>query len=177
MIAPDHEIRLLCEAGLLTPYSPELVNPASVDVRLGANVMIESAQSPALVRLNLAATHHTEADPFLLKPGQFILAETLEVLNVPASHALQFMLKSSRARQGLEHLMAGYVDPGFFGSVLTLELHNSRQLHAIPLWPGMRIGQLVCHRMTSPPTRTYALTGHYNRCLTVCATPPTAAAA
>ena len=67
---------------------------------------------------------------------------------------------------------SGYIDPGFFGSVLTLELHNSRQLQCIPLWPGMRIGQLICHAMTSPPTRTYALTGHYNRCPTVCASPP-----
>jgi dCTP deaminase len=77
------------------------------------------------------------------------------------------MLKSSRAREGLEHLMAGYCDPGWHGSVLTLELHNSRQLWPQLLWPGMKIGQMVFHRMSDLPLRSYAQTGRYNGHATV----------
>jgi dCTP deaminase len=58
--------------------------------------------------------------------------------------------------------MAGYCDPGWNGSQLTMELHNSRQLHPVGLWPGMRIGQMVFHRMSASPLRDYAQTGRYN---------------
>jgi dCTP deaminase len=81
--------------------------------------------------------------------------------------AAQFMLKSSRAREGLEHLMAGYCDPGWHGSVLTLELHNSRQLWPVGLWPGMKIGQIVFHLMAERPVCSYAQTGRYNLDTTV----------
>jgi dCTP deaminase len=72
------------------------------------------------------------------------------------------VLKSSRAREGLEHLLAGYCDPGWHGSRLTLELHNSRRFHNIPLWPGMKIGQMVFHVIAGTPERTYRETGRYN---------------
>lgn len=161
MILADHEIHARCEAGMVAPFDPALVNPASLDVRLGNRILIESAVSPELVPLSLA--DHSEAEPFLLLPGQFVLAQTLETFSLPEDIAAQFVLKSSRAREGLEHLLAGYCDPGWHGSVLTLELHNSRQLHSIPLWPGKRIGQMVFHRMSQPPERSYAAVGRYNR--------------
>jgi dCTP deaminase len=58
--------------------------------------------------------------------------------------------------------MAGYCDPGWHGSRLTLELHNSRRFHNIALWPGMKIGQMVFHVIAGTPERTYAVTGRYN---------------
>ena len=145
---------------MVSPYDPALVNPASLDVRLGATLLIESAARPELVPYPLQ--DHTEAEPYLLRPGQFVLAQTAETFNLPDTIAAQFMLKSSRARSGLEHLMAGYCDPGWHGSVLTLELHNSRQLHPVALWPGMKIGQMVFHLMHQVPVRSYAVTGRYN---------------
>lgn len=160
MILADRDIRNLCEAGMVTPFDPELLNPASLDVRLGDLLLIETVQGPDLVPYPLS--RHTEQNPYLLVPGQFALAQTVETFNLPSHVAAQFMLKSSRARSGLEHLMAGYCDPGWHGSVLTLELHNSRQLHPVALWPGMKIGQMVFHRMQSVPTRDYSVTGRYN---------------
>ena len=160
MIIPDHMIHTLCQGGMVTPYDEKLVNPASLDVRLGSTLLIESVQSPALVPYPLEG--HTEANPYLLAPSQFCLAQTVETFSLPNTIAAQFMLKSSRAREGLEHLMAGYCDPGWNGSVLTLELHNSRQLHPVALWPGMRIGQMVFHQMQATPTLSYRTTGRYN---------------
>jgi dCTP deaminase len=160
MILSDHEIRHLClTCDLVTPFDPELINPASIDVRLGDTLLIESAQSRELVPYPLH--QHTEQNPYELKPGQFCLGQTVETFNLPEYIAAQFMLKSSRARDGLEHLMAGYCDPGWHGSVLTLELHNSRQLHTLPLWPGMKIGQMKLYRMSAIPERSYAVTGRY----------------
>ena len=79
-----------------------------------------------------------------------------------AMYAANFALKSSLARAGFEHLLAGFIDPGFSNSVLTLELKNARKMHPVPLWPGMRIGQVVWHRMTSSPNVSYRYSGRYN---------------
>jgi dCTP deaminase len=160
-ILADWEIVALCEGGMVTPFERELVNPASLDVRLGGTLLIESVSSPE-AWCPYPLHQHTEAKPYLLVPGQFVLAQTVETFHLPTNIAAQFMLKSSRARSGLEHLMAGYCDPGWSGSVLTLELHNSRQLHPVALWPGMKIGQMVFHRMSETPLRDYRVTGRYN---------------
>jgi dCTP deaminase len=161
----DWQIAEQCRAGMVTPFDPELVNPASLDVRLGRHIRLESSMSPELVLDDLG--FWDEEAPYMLKPGQFILAETMETFHLPDTIAAQFMLKSSRAREGLEHLMAGYCDPGWHGSKLTLELHNSRQLHPVAIWPGMKIGQMVFHQMSQAPLRSYAETGRYNNHTTV----------
>jgi dCTP deaminase len=163
VILSDLEIRARCQAGMVTPFDPALVNPASLDVRLGPRIRIESATSTELILLDLEREGWDDQTPYMLRPGQFILAETIETFHLPDDVAAQFMLKSSRAREGIEHLMAGYCDPGWHGSKLTMELHNSRQLHPVAIWPGMKIGQLVFHQMSQAPERSYAVTGRYNR--------------
>ena len=161
MIIPDHEIARLCkQAAMVLPYNPDLQNPASLDVLLGDRLMIEVEDRPELQILGIS--HHTQADPYWLAPGEFCLAETQEIFNLPDHIAAVFVLKSSRAREGLEHLLAGYCDPGWHGSRLTLELHNSRRFHNIALWPGMKIGQMVFHLISGKPERSYRQTGRYN---------------
>jgi len=160
----DWQITSLCESGMVTPFLPELINPASLDVRLGDMLLIESAESPELVPYPLK--RHTVEDPYWLVPGQFVLGHTQEYVRVPNHLSAQFSLKSSRAREAIEHLLAGWIDPGFHG-VITLELVNSRQLHRVPLWPGMRIGQLTFFEMSAVPLRGYAETGRYHLAETV----------
>ncbi len=157
-ILPDYEIFCLARKGLVEPFHQEMINPASLDVRLGENILIEQPESPEYVPHSIAG--HTKEEPFMLQPHEFILAETFECFSVPNVVAGQLALKSSRAREGIEHLMAGYVDPGFKGR-LTLELQNARSMHAVPLWPGMRIGQIVFHKMSLLPNKDYSVTGRY----------------
>ena len=164
MILSDWQITARALGGMIIPFDAALVNPASLDVRLGDTLLIESAEGPELAPYPLH--QHTQENPYLLRPGQFVLAHTIETFNLPDNIAAQFMLKSSRAREGIEHLLAGYADPGFHG-VMTLELVNSRQLHPVALWPGMKIGQMVFHQMAGIPQRSYAVTGRYNGDATV----------
>ena len=158
MILPDIEILSLVRRDLVTPFDPELVNPASLDVRLGENLLVEEPKVPALLPWSIAGA--TQEEPFLLQPHQFVLAETLEEFKLPDCIAGQLALKSSRAREGIEHLLAGYIDPGYCGR-LTLELQNARMMHPVALWPGMRIAQIVFHRMTMLPSKDYSHTGRY----------------
>ena len=157
-ILPDYEIFCLARKGLVEPFDQEMINPASLDVRLGENILIEQPESPEFVPHSIAG--HTKEEPFMLQPHEFVLAETFECFSVPNVVAGQLALKSSRAREGIEHLMAGYVDPGFKGR-LTLELQNARAMHAVALWPGMRIGQIVFHKMSLLPNKDYSVTGRY----------------
>jgi dCTP deaminase len=157
---PDFEIYDLCERhAMVVPFDPELVNPASIDVLLGDRLMVEVEDRPELQILGIS--HHTQADPYWLAPGEFCLAETREIFNLPDFIAAQFVLKSSRAREGLEHLLAGFCDPGWHGSRLTMELSNARRFHSIAIWPGMKIGQMVFQEMDGIPTRSYSQTGRY----------------
>ena len=142
-----------------------MINPASIDVRLGSYLMVESIYSPELVRINIS--DKTEDDPFMLQPGEFCLAETVELFNIPDDISCEFKLKSSRAREGFQHALAAWIDPGFNSSRLTLELKNLRLHHALALHPGKRIGQVIFHEMSNVPLRSYRETGHYNNHLTV----------
>ena len=161
MILNDLEIERLCkEQAMVLPFSPDQLNPASYDVRLGDQIMIESVASPDFVRTPING--FTKENPWLLGPGQFCLASTEELLNMPEDVAGQFALKSSRGREGYSHALSAFIDPGFHGSRLTLELHNIRQVHPIPLYPGMLIGQIVFHRMFATPLVSYKKKGHYN---------------
>lgn len=161
MILHDAEIERLCkEEAMILPYEPEQLNPASYDVRLSDQLMIESVATKEFIRTPI--TKFTKENPWLLRPGQFCLGCTEELLNMPEDVAGQFALKSSRGREGYSHALSAFIDPGFHGSRLTLELHNIRQVHPIPLYPGMLIGQIVFQKMLDTPLVSYKQKGHYN---------------
>lgn len=168
LLLADHQIRELClTKGMVVPYNEELLNPASLDVTLGTTLLVEVEHTPELQPLGIG--HYTQESPYLLAPGEFVLAQTSEMFNIPENVCAQFILKSSRAREGIEHLLAGFADAGFNNSVLTLELQNARRLHSVAIWPGMKIGQLVFMEMSALPEVSYAVKGHYNSDRTVMA--------
>lgn len=152
---------------MIEGYSDDLINPASLDVRLGSHLMIEVADTKDFV--NVGISHRTEKNPYRLMPGEFCLAETEEIFHIPDSICAQFVLKSSRAREGYENLLAGWIDCGYSGSRLTLELVNARRHWDLPLYPGMKIGQIVFFKMSSIPVNSYSKVGRYNGDLKVSA--------
>ena len=160
MILSDTEIHDLIQSGMVRHCQPEQINPASLDLRLGNLIMLESVQGHQMIPLDISG--YTVDHPYELVPGQFILAQTVEVFNMPEDIAGLFFLKSSRAREGYENLHAGYADPGWHGSALTLELKNARQLQPLPIYPELKIGQMVLFRMSAKPALSYAQVGHYN---------------
>jgi dCTP deaminase len=161
MILSDTEIEdLIATQGMVQGHDPELINPASLDLRLGNLIMLESVQNHQMIPLEIS--RYTPEHPYQLVPGQFVLAQTVETFNMPEDVAGLFFLKSSRAREGYENLHAGYADPGWHDSTLTLELKNARQLQSLPIYPGLKIGQMVFFRMSQRPAVSYAVTGHYN---------------
>jgi dCTP deaminase len=156
----DFQIRQLArQAGLIEPYEPDQQNPASYDVRLGSTILVEQrASTPGGEEWRTVDISERE---YWLKPGEFVLAHTEELVRIPVDLECIFQLKSSRGREGYEHALAGYIDPGFTGQV-TLELTNLRQYKALPLKAGLLIGQLRFSKVDEAPHRPYSLTGRYN---------------
>lgn len=162
MILADITIRKLVESGRLVidPYDPELVQPASYDVRLGREFR---------AMRNSTATHIDpfepsgelmelvplgDSDQFVLHPGEFALAHTSERFVFPDDVVGVVNGKSSLGRLGLLiHATAGYVDPCFEGSVV-LELSNVSTLPII-LRPGMKVAQIVFQQMDRAAERPY----------------------
>lgn len=96
--------------------------------------------------------------PFVLYPGMFILAYSHEWFGTKPNTNLawQFLLKSTSARNGLDHNLAGFVETGYF-SPLCFELYSHTPLE---LRFGDLIGQAVLHT-TTDRTVDYSIKGSY----------------
>lgn len=165
------ELRNLVDLGVVTGVPSGNINGASIDVTLNDLFFVEQSlvESGYMVHLahkqtpNMIPMRPEPGSGLILMPGQFCLAATREIFNLPNYIALEFKLKSSVARAGLNHLMAGWGDPTWHGSALTLELKNELAHHALVLEPGMKIGQVVFWKGEEVPTHaTYAVRGQYN---------------
>ena len=169
MLLSYNELIVLQETGVIENSDPGHVNGASIDVTLGPVVLCERvAVEHSVVYLKKKAAprmfqRDISTNGIVLAPGDFILAETEQVFNLPPNVAAEFKLKSSAARAGLQHALAGWCDPGWHGSVLTLELTNATRHHYLHLEAGMKIGQMIFYRVTPVPTEaSYAVRGQYN---------------
>lgn len=162
---------------IINNIKPEQINSSSIDITLGDKIMVENMtkyyMSEKVVNLkNRDPLEMTTVDiskkPFHLRPGEFILAQSEQIFNLPYNISAEYKLKSSMARIGLEHMNAGWCDAGWNGSVLTLEFKNMTRNHVIQLDAGVAIGQVVFFEHEPvPPERSYAMRGRYNSDLTV----------
>ena len=168
MIWNDTMLKNWAQYGGVAPYEPSLVNPASIDLRLGHNVRIPRQRWGMLWGEPIGRKTPADAlwcDPakfetFVLMPGQFALFHSLEYTSIPSTAAAQLFSKSSSGRIGLEHLHAGWADPGFHGQ-LVFEFKNTAPW-PIELVAGQPYMQLVLCDMVNAPERDYTLTGRYN---------------
>jgi dCTP deaminase len=130
----------------IDPFEPNLVQPNSLDIRLGNHFVWYTAGEEVIDPYNKetisSGTSEKTADSVVLEPGQFMLAETFEVIGLPDNIVASIEGKSSIARLGVElHQTGGWIDAGFCGSI-TLEMCNVNQ-RPVKMYAGMPIGQLV----------------------------------
>ena len=156
MILSDKTIRALLNSGSLgiSPLEEIQIQPASVDIRLGNTFCMVDTRVNAPVRMDAATAYTTlEGERFLLAPGQFVLATTMERFRLPGDLTAFVEGRSSIGRLGLFIQNAGWVDPGFEGEI-TLELFNASG-RAIELIAGRRVGQLVFAQMDQAAEHPY----------------------
>ncbi len=136
----------------------DCIQPASIDLRLGDQFIYWVGTKDSSGKIVMIKRTLPSKSEFVLKQGQFILASTLEYVEIPNWLAAQVDGKSTLGRQGiLVHVTAGFIDPGFKGTI-TLEMKNVGY-DSIILKAGMKICQLVLHRLSSPALRPYGSEG------------------
>jgi dCTP deaminase len=162
VLLSDRDIRAEIAANRVgvEPFEEAMIQPSSVDVRLDKFFRVfenhkYSVIDPSTEQAELTREVISEGDePFILHPGEFVLASTYEVITLPDYIAGRLEGKSSLGRLGLlTHSTAGFIDPGFSGHI-TLELSNVANL-PVKLFPGMKIGQLCLIKLSSPAEHPY----------------------
>jgi dCTP deaminase len=170
-VLSDGTIRRLVDEGrvVIDPWDPGLVQPASVDLRLGDSFRVFHNHRAAAIDLRDPPLNLTEEvvvrgdEPFVIHPGEFALGRTQEHVEIPDDIVARIEGKSSLGRLGLiVHATAGFVDPGFKGT-LTLEITNLTRV-PIKLYAGLAIAQLSFMALDAPAERPYGspeLGSHY----------------
>ncbi len=161
-VLSDRDIRAAIDAGriVVRPYDPADLQPSSIDLHLDRSFRVFRNNRYPYIDVRQPQPDLTEMlriehdEPFILHPGEFVLGQTVEWVELPDNLVARLEGRSSLGRLGLLiHSTAGYVDPGFKGT-LTLELSNVANL-PIALYYGMKIGQISFFAMSSAVERPY----------------------
>jgi dCTP deaminase len=170
MVLSDRTIRELLGSGRISidPLDPQDIQPSSVDLHLASRFQVfRNSRYPFIDPMIdqsglMEMVDASVEEPFVLHPGEFVLGATIERISLPDDVVARLEGKSSLGRLGLLiHSTAGYVDPGWEGT-MTLELSNVANL-PIVLTPGMPIGQVSFMFMTTPVDRPYGSPGLRSR--------------
>ncbi len=172
MILSDRDIKKAIASGRvkIESHQAELfqyIHASSMDLRLGnvfkvyehSKYAVLDPKNPKTFAQNMRVITIPDGEPFIVQPGEFILGVTQEKITVPDDLVVRVEGRSSLGRLGIiVHSTAGFVDPGFVGTI-TLEISNLNRL-PVALYPGMRVCQLAFEMMTSPAETPYNLKPH-----------------
>lgn len=154
MLLVDSQLRELLPT-IATDWEPDLIGPASLDVRLGTSFrkvhwpsvytdskgqVYDPKSNLSGIRKNMFDWREYNTEYIDLAPGEFVLGSTVEGLNLPGNIHAEIVGKSTIGRSGLIIEVAGFADPGFEGQ-LTLEIKNLLNC-TYRLWAGQVIGQI-----------------------------------
>ena len=168
MILSDRDIKAVIASGRVRVTSPKSetliqhIHASSMDLHLGnvfkiyehSKFAVLDPKNPESFRNNMRTITIEGSDPFMVQPGEFALGVTQESITVPDDLVVRVEGRSSLGRLGIiVHSTAGFVDPGFSGTI-TLEISNLNRL-PVALYPGMRICQIAFVKMSSPAETPY----------------------
>jgi dCTP deaminase len=139
---------------VLEPIDDGQIQPASVDLRLSDDFLVMEEYSMDHIDMGEEVKYkQVKSDSFVLLPKSFVLARTKEYMEIPLDCAAAVEGRSSIGRIGLFIQNAGWIDPGFKGTI-TLELFNASNV-PIRLKPGRRVGQLVVSKLDKKLEKGY----------------------
>jgi len=161
MILSDKRLRRLLKNGdiVVEPIEENQIQPSSIDLRLGNEFLIYTLEGGIIDVTDNNIDKHLKRievgfeEGFIIQPKQFVLATTIEYIELPNYITAFVEGRSSLGRLGLFIENAGWVDAGFKGNI-TLEFFNAN-LKPLKIYPGMRICQLVFSEMKEPAERGY----------------------
>lgn len=166
MIFSDRDIkRLLSEGAIRIDPPPQLdvqLGSCSLDLRLSNQFsLFEYNKYPFIDIRDPEQAKHTTREiiveddtAFVLHPGSFVLAVTIERLELPDDIVGRLEGRSSLGRLGIiVHATASVIDPGWRGRVV-LELAN-HGLMPVALYPGIRVCSITFEQVSTPVENPY----------------------
>ncbi|MCX7837595.1 MAG: dCTP deaminase [candidate division WOR-3 bacterium] len=164
MVLSDRDIKKVIKEGKLIfkpPLSKDQIGPASIDLKLGPVFKYFNITKQHLLDIKKGLPNNDfivtkklkKDEAYILHPNNFVLAATKEYVIVPDNIILRVEGKSTLARLGILVHTAGFVDPGFEGT-LTLEISNQSNL-PVALYPEMYICQIAVEYLSSPAEVPY----------------------
>ncbi|MDP3988310.1 MAG: dCTP deaminase [Candidatus Levybacteria bacterium] len=167
MILSDRDIKKALKSGQIkiTPALnlKEQLGSCSIDLRLGnifrvfehsKNPYIDPAKKDFSNEITREIKVKT-GEHFIMQPGDFVLASTLEKITICSSLLGRLEGRSSLGRLGIVvHSTASIFEPGWDGNAV-LELGNLGRM-AVSLTPGMRICAMTFEQLSSPAEIPYS---------------------
>ncbi|WP_172657340.1 dCTP deaminase [Myxosarcina sp. GI1] len=111
----------------------------------------EIKQNPELLydRIELKSHEHLTLDP-----GDIILTETLEEIELPNFLSASLKGRSSYARLGISiHCTGDYINPGYKGHMPMQIVNHSPK--SVKIYPFLKLAQLVFYKLSSQPDINY----------------------
>src|SRR5918998_4480117 len=171
MILSDRDIRrALVDGRIRIDPAPDLdtqLGSVSVDFRLGTTFMVFEhskhsfidPRSPQSIGEAMRTIEVSEDEAFIMQPGDFALASTMETLELADDLLGRLEGRSSIARLGITvHSTAAVFEPGWVGTA-TMELSNLGRM-PVALYPGMRICAFSFETVSSPVRVPYRQKRH-----------------
>lgn len=166
MILSDRDIKqALADKRIVIDPAPDFatqLGSCSIDMRLGKKFRVFNHSKVALIDPNnpcatedlMTEVDVNAGDAFILQPGDFVLATTMETITIPDTLLGRLEGRSSLGRLGIVvHSTASVFDPGWHG-VAVLELGNLGRM-PVALYPGMRICSFTFEELKSPSEHPY----------------------
>lgn len=166
MVLSDRDILIALEEGRIKiDPAPDLetqLGSVSVDFRLGNTFMVFEhsrfshidPRHPQSIGDAMRTIEVEDDDAFIMQPGDFALASTKELLELPNDLLGRLEGRSSIARLGITvHSTAAVFEPGWTGTA-TMELSNLGRM-PVALYPGMRICAFSFQTVSSPVLTQY----------------------
>ena len=167
MILSDRDIKVYIDSGKIkitpTPDLDEQLGSCSIDFHLGNTFKIfNHSKYPYIDPRNASLSSEIMKDivvsgdeAFIMRPGEFCLATTVENLEISDDLLGRLEGRSSLGRLGIiVHSTAARFDPGWKGKPV-MELGNIGVM-PVALYPGMRICSFTFEQVSSPVERPYA---------------------
>ena len=170
MLLSGREIQEEIESGHLVVEpvpDDDSIQPASIDLRLHSEIQVAGGEpvrgmtlDPETLNIDDHIARYTDkvdisgTRTWRLEPGRFVVAQTLEFVEMPLDLSGRVEGRSRLARLGVGvHITAPKIDPGFRNRI-TLEMYNLGPW-TIELTGGMTICTLLLERLSRPAQSGY----------------------
>lgn len=171
MVLSDRDLKKALKNGdIKIVPAPNLVTQlgsCSIDLRLGNTFRVfehskHAYIDPAKKDYSNEVTREVvvkNGEPFIMQPGDFVLAATLEKITIASTLLGRLEGRSSLGRLGIVvHSTASVFEPGWDGNAV-LELGNLGRM-AVALTVGMRICAMTFEQLSSPAEVPYTKKKH-----------------